>query len=191
MTHSRLPLTLVALAAILCHAAPAAAGHQVVLKDGSRIAASTRPVIALGRVNFNDLDGRSRSLSAATVDLSGTREALRRTSASPVSTVWTAADLEAAHSRVRLETARSAGAMHAQARAPAKTSRHRRSATEAQIDLAQKALINVETQRRFLKSDDREAGILDLQKIHLQSDLLRLETAREIEVEESRVAQAR
>jgi hypothetical protein len=183
MTLSRLTLTLTALAAVFALAAPAAAGHEIVLNDGTHIEAGTRPVIALGRVNFHDLNGRSRSLSASVVDLDQTRAALRRNGERP-QTVWTAADLEQARGQVRLETARAAGTP---ADGPPEAKRQgsvRRSSTQAQLEVMETALDRVRAQRRMAKSFEPEAEILEERKSVIQSEILRLQTALEIEAEQ-------
>lgn len=182
MTHSRLTLTLTALAAVFALAAPAAAGHEIVLTDGTRVAASSRPVIALGRVNFHDVNGRSRSLSASLVDLEQTRAALRR-NGEQARTVWTAADLEQARGSVLLQSARiAAGPSDSPIRPPSEGS-VKRSSTQAQIDAMESALDRVRAQRRMVKGYETEAEILEERKSVIQSEILRLQTTLEIEAE--------
>ena len=53
--------------------APELPGFVVVLSDGSSLPVLTEPVIAFGKVRFQDVDGRTRSLSASRVDLDATR----------------------------------------------------------------------------------------------------------------------
>jgi hypothetical protein len=184
MTLSRRTLTLTALAAVLALAAPAAAGHEIVLNDGTRVAAGSRPVIALGRVNFHDLNGRSRSLSASVVNLAETRASLRR-NGERTQTVWTAADLERARGSIRLQTARAAGTPPARPPEPRRQGSVKRSSTQAQIELMESALDRVRAQRRMVKGYDTEAGILEERKSVIQSELLRLQTALEIEAEQA------
>ena len=107
-THVFLATT--ALIATLFAAAPAQAGHEVVMQDGRRIAASTRPIIALGRVNFHDAQGRAISLSATAVNLPATRQALRRELGPMSSGVWTAERLAANKVRVQVLGGSSANA---------------------------------------------------------------------------------
>lgn len=180
MTHSRLTLTLAALAAVFGLVASAAAEHEVVLQDGSRITARTRPVIALGRVNFHDGAGRSRSLSAAVVDLPETRQALLR-NGSPTRTVWTSADLEHARGHVRLESARISGSPADGPPEPVREGSRLRSTTQAQIDEMKNALDRVRAQRRLVKGYEKDAEILEERKLVLQTEILRLQTALEIE----------
>ncbi len=184
MTHSRLNPLFAALAAMVCLAGPASASHEVVMKDGSRIAADSRPVMALGRVNFHDATGRNRSLPAAVVNVPATREASRRSGDAPPRTVWTASDLEAAHRSVRLATARSTGTRLNAPSEPSVKPRTRSSSTQAQIDVLQDSLDRVRAKRRMVKSYDAEAGTLDERKIVLQSEVLRLQTKLEIEAEQ-------
>ncbi len=184
MTHSRLTLPFAALAAMLYLAGPASASHEIVMKDGSRIAAGSRPVMALGRVSFRDATGRSRSLPAAAVNLPDTREASRRNGDAPPRTVWTATDLEDAHRSVRLESARSTGTRLNEPSGPSVETRGRSSSTQAQIDVLQDSLDRVRAKRRTLKSYDTEAGTLEERKLVLQSELLRLQTLLELEAEQ-------
>lgn len=184
MTDSRLTQLLAALATTFCLAAPAsAAQHEIVMKDGSRIPATSRPVIALGRVSFHDVRGRSSSLSAAVVDLTTTREGMRRNGAVQTQTVWTASDLESARERVQLQTARAVGSQEQLPAEPTRKGSAVRSSTKAEMQVIQDALDRVRAQRRLVRGSDDEASILEERKLALQSELLRLQTTLEIEAE--------
>ncbi len=54
--------------------APELPGFVVVLKDGTSLAVLSEPVIAFGKVRFQDAESRTRVLSASKVDLDMTRE---------------------------------------------------------------------------------------------------------------------
>ena len=54
-------------------AAPAASGHVVVMKDGTRIACTEPPLIALGRVLYRTEDGARHAVLAENVNLDLTR----------------------------------------------------------------------------------------------------------------------
>lgn len=70
----------VALLALTLVAFPAAAQpyatYEVVLSDGSSVAAATRPLIAMGKVSFLDASNRAVTLSAQVVDIEATRSKL-------------------------------------------------------------------------------------------------------------------
>ena len=81
----------VALLALTLVAFPAAAqpdsNYEVVLKDGTSVTATTRPLIAMGKVSFLGADNRSMTLPVQSVNVDATRERLG--SSSPRSHTWT------------------------------------------------------------------------------------------------------
>lgn len=74
MSQSRPSPFLASLAVMVGLAAPAgAAPYEVVLASGERVAASSRPLMALGKVSFLDESRRPVTLSTAAVNVEATR----------------------------------------------------------------------------------------------------------------------
>ena len=75
-------LALPAACAALCTAASAAPAYEIVLASGGRMTASSRPLMAMGKVSFLDESRRPVSLSSTQVDVEATRARLGGTQAS-------------------------------------------------------------------------------------------------------------
>lgn len=179
MRPSRLTPALLALTLVVSFAATASAGHRVVLQDGRVLDASTRPVIALGRVNFHDASGRSVSLPASKVNVAATRDSVDRELVG--SRVYTASDLAALRGSVRLETARTANAHLAPERFRPTQDEKPVSMNAAAAAHFQGRLDRVRERLAELRKDDPEFAILEQQELALQTEVLRLQTAAELE----------
>ncbi len=68
-------LVVASLATVVVTASPASAGYSVILATGNRIAATSRPVLAMGLVSFLDESHRPTTLPVAAIDVEATRRA--------------------------------------------------------------------------------------------------------------------
>lgn len=100
--HAAAVLTSLAVAALLAPLPAAAAGHAVVLDDGTRLAARTKPVMAMGEVSFVAADGALTNIDLHRVDVAATRAANGGSKAATSRRVWTARELEQAAGRVQV-----------------------------------------------------------------------------------------
>lgn len=181
-TLTRTFLAAAALAAALATAAPAWAGWQVVLADGRSVAASTRPVIALGRVNFHDANGRAVSLVATEVDVEATRRAVQEEVGVAPPRLWTAERLAASTARLQVlgsgessEEGSSAGPQAEEAdgdEAPAVT----QATVVEQRELIEERIDRLVQQRRSAPAGSPLAQTLDKRAYLLRSELARLRT---------------
>jgi hypothetical protein len=161
------------LTAAACAAEPASAGYEVVLRDGRLVSASSRPVIALGRVSFHDAEGHGVSLAAREVDLPATRRLLHREGDEGERRVWTRADLAASTGHVQVVGGRLPDG-GGEPTAPGTGVASVAELEARQADLLRERLDELESQRRLLSTSDPEAQLLEKRRLVLQSELLRL-----------------
>ena len=148
---------------------PDTAAYEVVLADGSIVPASTRPLIAMGKVSFLDGANRSCTLPVQRVDLDATRA--RIGASAPRGRMWDERAIRSVRGRIQIvgeseiveET--SAGA-----EAP--------SAVEL-ADMTQAERIRGEIDRlddviRPLAAKDRQRTVLMLRQLELQDELSRI-----------------
>ena len=173
-TLTRTLLATATLVTVLLAAAPARAGHRVVLSDGRSVEASTRPVIALGRVNFHDASGRAVSLRADQVDVEATRRALQSEIGVAPPKLWTAERL--AHTTARLQV------LGSEERAPEPSAAREddgersdaRATVEQQRDVIERRIAKLQAERRTVPAGSARGQTLDQDYYLLQSELLRL-----------------
>lgn len=169
------PVALLALS--LATALPAAslppsgaAAFAVVLADGSVVPASTRPLIAMGKVSFLDDHNRSRTLPVQSVDVDATRA--RSGSTASRARTWDQRAIRTVRGRIQIvgESDGVDGAAPAGDETP--------SAAEM-ADMTQAERIRSEIDRLGaqilpLEPKDRQRTILMLRQLELQQELSRL-----------------
>ena len=165
----------VALFALTLVAFPAAAQpfapYEVVLKDGTSVAAATRPLIAMGKVSFLDGDSRAVALSAQRVDL----EATRAKSGSPASRsrTWTDRSLATVKGNIQVigesEAPREAADGSA---SPEQAAVNVADMTEAERVRSEIELLGEKIQP--LAPKDRQRTLLMLRQMELRQELTRI-----------------
>ena len=174
MRHLVVALRLVlpaACAALWCSTAAAGPSYEVVLASGARVTASSRPLVAMGKVSFLDEARRPVSLPSTAVDVEATRARLGGTQAS--GKVWdekSLAKLDA--SRIQFYGDQPAdGATPSEAAATTAKDEDSSPAERlrAQIDgLSEKI--------RTLPTSDRQRSIMVIRQLELQQELTRILT---------------
>lgn len=162
MRSRSLKLVVGILGAALATTVAAAPGYQVVLTSGARVSASSRPVIAMGKVSFLDENRRPTTLPAAMVDVPATRAARPAERSTP--RVWNAATVS------QLKGAR----VQFYGEAPA-ASDDDASATPA--ERLRSRIEGIEGRIKSLPTSDRQRSMLVTQQRELQEELARVLTS--------------
>lgn len=166
----------VALFALTLVAFPAAAQppapYAVVLKDGSSIAAATRPLIAMGKVSFLDGDSRAVALPVQRVDVDATRARI----GAPVSRSRTWTDRSIAKVKGNIQVV-------GESEAPTVSAADGPSAAEQSAvniaDMTQAERVRAEIDSLGVKMQplapkDRQRTLLMLRQLELQQELTRI-----------------
>ena len=160
-------LSLVAISA----AAQPPSPYEVVLKDGSIIAAATRPLIAMGKVSFLDGDSRAVAMSVQRVDVEATRA--RIGSPTSRSRTWTDRSLATVKGNIQV-----VGESEAPAAATDNASDSQQTAT-TNDGMTEAARVRVEidsisAKMQPLGPKDRQRTLLMLRQLELQQELTRI-----------------
>lgn len=161
MRSRSLKLVVGILGAALATTVAAAPGYQVVLASGARVSASSRPVIAMGKVSFLDENRRPTTIPAAMVDVPATRAARPAERSTP--RVWNATTVSQLRG-VRVQ-------YYGEAAAPSDDS----SATPAERLRSQ--IEGIEGRIKSLPTSDRQRSMLVTQQRELQEELARVLTS--------------
>jgi hypothetical protein len=160
-------------------AAPAsAAGYEVVLVGGARVVATSRPLVAMGKVSFLDEGRRPVSLPSTVVDVEATRARLG--SAQPAGKVWDEKALRRDASRIQFYG--EGGAVAAEPETDsgadvAPTSDLARNAGDMSPAERLRAEIDgLNGKIRVLPTSDRTRSMLVIRQLELQQELTRVLT---------------
>jgi hypothetical protein len=169
------PVALIALS--LAIAVPAASpspsdasAYAVVLADGSIVPASTRPLIAMGKVSFLDGNNRSRTLPVQRVDVEATRA--RSGSSAPRGRTWDERAISAVRGRIQVvgESEGVDDALPGEDQAPSGVEL----ADMTQAERIRSEIDRLGAQILPLAPKDRQRTVLMLRQLELQQELSRI-----------------
>ena len=166
----------VALIALTLVAFPAAAQpyspYEVVLTDGTSVAAATRPLIAMGKVSFLDAGNRAVTLSAQSVDIEATRSKLGAPASR--SQTWTDRSLAKVKGNVQIvgESEGTPEPEEGATEGAASTEADPAFMTEAERIRSEIQTLSAKIQP--LGPKDRQRTLLTLRQLELQQELARI-----------------
>jgi hypothetical protein len=165
-----LALTITLASSAVCHAA----GFEVVMKSGAIVAATTRPLIAMGKVSFLDGESRSRTLAVQAIDLEATRARLG--SPEPTSRRWDGRSLQSAGGNIQVVGPVAATSADEDGDATTRSTDDNGVSLEdmSQVDRLRTEIAQIDKQIKPMNPSDRQRTVLMVRQLELQTELARV-----------------